>query len=69
MTPVLGIMKLAVHEVASNFRKLFRDFIIDKFAQSELAMVQFAQRQMLFVCFALFLVIFGHRQLAFLSTE
>ena len=39
---------------------LFREFIADEFVQSELAMVQFSQRQLLLVfllCFSLFLFI------------
>ena len=45
-----------------GFRKFFRDLIIDKFAQSDLAMVQFTQRQVFLVfliCFSLFSFIFN----------
>ena len=47
---------------ASDLRTLFRECIIEKFSQSELAMVQFTQRQVLlvyFFCFSLFSFIFS----------
>ena len=48
MTTVLNIAMPAVQEIASDFRTLFKEFIIAKLAQSELAMVHSTQREVLF---------------------
>ena len=36
-------------QLASDFRTIFREFLIEKFAQSEFAVVQFTQRQVAFL--------------------
>ena len=59
MTPVLCITMLAMQEIASDFRTLFRELIKDDFTQSELGMIQFIHREGLCVL-ALFLVVFFH---------
>ena len=63
ITSVFGINTTSrgkkVFRISKHFEKLFKDFIMAKFAQSELAMVQFTQRKVLlvfFVCFSILLL-------------
>ena len=61
MTSVLGMNTAKLwQEIALDFRTLSRQFFINKYAPSELAMVQFTQRQVLLICLLSFLAIVIH---------
>ena len=67
MTPCLDITMLVL-EVASDFRTVFGESVIDEFAQNDLAILQFSLRQV-FIVVLFFAIILIDRYLTFLSIE